>query len=1129
MKLIKAKTNLEQTPFKSLLLKRLTSIALMLFLILQFSFDTLAQTLKIQKRNATLSSIFEEIRKQTDYNFIINDKILNKNRSVTVDIQNLNIHQALNKIFASLPLVYKIENKTIIVTEKPAVAATPVNALQDVVQIKGSVKIKVEDQLGPAPGVSVVEKGERRAVITDGQGNYSIRVKKNATLVFSMLGFKSQEINTALKSVVDVVLEEEKSSLSEVIVTGYTTQEKREITGSISSIKARDIENTPILSLDQAMQGRMAGVNVTTATGVPGSAVKVEIRGQGSISAGSEPLYIVDGVPINTSDAGTITSQNPLSFLDPKDIASIEVLKDAAAASIYGAEAANGVVLVTTKRGVEGPTQIDFSYNRGLVTPMPLIEVMNTQQFIDGRIRAKTNFYPNYTQSQIRTEVLEELQLPTTLTDQEILALPSYDWQSATYRYGHSNKLNLAISGGNQQTTFRISSSAENNTGSVVGLNFMRGTMAVRLNHKFSEKLNLRADINLATIKQEGAIGTLGSYTYLSSPQYVAPFTLPMNQIYDENGNWNIQEQGFVGSFRYHALAAAELNDRSSNTNSIVSRLELNYKINPNLRLRSYAGLDYRTILDNQYQDPRTNEALAKVGILRVTHTYPTSLTTTHHLTYSKTFENKHKLSVIGGFEYRSYARKYFDTQGEGFPSYEFRTLASAATITKSLGYSTGVKRVGLFAKADYSFDRKYMFSAIIRRDGSSRFGTDNTFGYFPAVSVGWDLAQEHFAKNIPWLQQLKLRAGYGETGNDAIGNFRARSLYSTTTFDGQAALYPSGLGNTNLRWERNATTNIGLDYSMFRSKLFGSIEVYKKLSKDLLLEMPIPYSTGFESYFKNIGEVQNKGLEIEVGSNIIRTARWGWTTNFNISFLDNKVTKLYDDLTVLPGNSSVRTGYSLQTNFVAQYAGVNSATGKPFFYNADGNIAYYPTGQGSSSYTLDGRGNRLSDYWGGWSNSINYKNLTFDFLFQYDFGREMLNNMALIGSRKGDNMVNGAVWYYENQWTTPGQITSVPRAIQGGVETNALGADVSSTRFLEDASYIRLKSLNLAYKLPTKWTSKWKIANANVFFQALNVLTITNWTGYDPEFFIDGSNFTSNAGVIPQTRSYNLGINVKF
>jgi len=1112
------------------ILQKSKLICLVGMLLLQFSFETFAQNLRIKRQNVSLSVIFDEIRKQTDYNFIINDKILEKNKSLSVDIQNLNIRQALDKIFADLPLNYRIEKKTIIVTEKPVtVQNTQINPLQEVILIKGRVKINVNDALTPAPGVSVVEKGERRNTITDGEGNFSIRVKKNATLVFSMLGFKTQEVLTSFKNELEIVLQEERSSLNEVVVTGYTTQERREITGSVSQIKASDIEGSPITTFEQALQGRMSGVNVTTATGVPGGAIKVEIRGQGSISAGNDPLYIVDGLPINTTDAGNVTSSNPLSFLDPKEIESIEVLKDAAASSIYGAQAANGVVLVTTKRGSAGPTMVDFSYNRGLVSPMPLIDVMNTQQFIDSRMRAKANFYPNYTPEQVRREVLEELQLPITLTDQEILALPSYDWQNAAFRYGQSNKYNLGVSGGSQRTTFRFSTSLEDNNGSVVGLFFRRGTAALRLNHSFNDKLNFRADINLASVRQEGAIGSLGAETYLSSPQYSAPLILPINAIYAPDGSWNIQEQAFPGQFRYHSIAAAELNDRWSTTNSILGKLEMNYKITPSLRLRSYAGVDYRTILNNQYQDPRTNEAMAKQGILRITQSYPTYFTTTHHLTYAKTFDNKHKVSAIAGFEYRTYSRNYYNTQGEGFPSYEFRTLASAATITTSTSTWTGVKRVGLFAKADYSYDKKYMFSAIVRRDGSSRFGSDNLFGWFPAVSVGWDVAQEKFARKFKWLEQLKFRAGYGETGNDGIGNFAARSLYSGTSYDGQAAIKPYNLGNTQLRWERNSTTNIGLDYSLFKRKIFGAIEVYKRLSKDLLLEQPIPYSIGYDAYFKNVGEVVNKGLEIEIGSNLVRTPKWGWTSSFNISFLDNKVTKLYDNLLSLPGDASVRVGYSLQTNFVAQYAGVNSATGKPFFYNADGSLAYYPTGQGSTSYTLYGRGNRLSDYWGGWSNNFNYKNWQLDFLIQYDFGREMLNNMSRIMSRTANNLLNGGVWYYQNQWSTPGQITSVPRAIQGGVEEGGLAADATSTRFLEDASYIRLKSINLSYAIPAKWRSALKISNANIFFQALNVFTLTKWTGYDPEFYIDDSNFPSNAGTIPPTRSYNLGVNIKF
>ncbi|NGM89966.1 TonB-dependent receptor [Parapusillimonas sp. SGNA-6] len=436
---------------------------------------------------------------------------------------------------------------------------------------------------------------------------------------------------------------------------------------------------------------------------------------------------------------------------------------------------------------------------------------------------------------------------------------------------------------------------------------------------------------------------------------------------------------------------------------------------------------------------------------------------------------------------------------------------------------------MGVFGQVNYNYRNRYMLSGILRYDGSSRFGDNHLFGWFPAISGGWDAAQEDFLKSVQWLNQLKLRVGYGETGNDRIGNFTARSLYGTTQYDGQGGTVPTRLGNDDLRWERNTTTNIGLDYSMLNRRIYGSVEVYRRISKDLLLTQPIPWVSGYAEISRNVGEVKNEGIEFEINVNPVRSSRFNWTSGFNISFIKNRVTKLYGDLASLPGRASIRVGYSLHTNFLNQYAGVNSATGRPMWYAADGSYSYRPGAQGSESYTLRDRGNRLSDYYGGWNNNFKYKSFQLDVLLHYDMGRELYNNMARIMSRKGDVLVNGAVWYYDNRWTAPGQITSVPRPIDGATELNALAADGSSTRFLEDASYIRLKHINFSYDIPSSFASRLKISNARVFFQALNVMTWTKWTGYDPEFYIDESNFESNAGIVPQTRTYNLGVQFKF
>lgn len=1115
----------------SFLFLRLKCTILIIALSFYYSFaaDSYAQQVSIKLNNVTLNKALEEIKKQTNFITWFEGGKISSSKRIFVNLKDAPLNSALNAIFNEQPYTYQIVGETIVLKSKPVDDLENVKQ-QNLTTIKGRARLKDDGGNVQHQGINVQEKGGSKRTTTDKDGLFTIEVPEKSVLVFSRLGYRAQEVNTAIIEDIDIVLIPEVSNLDEIVVTGYSAQERREITGSISQIKAKDIESMPIQTFDQAMQGRMAGVNVSSATGVPGGAVKIEIRGQGSITAGTDPLYVVDGVPVNSEDAGTaVTSSNPLSFLNPKDIESIEVLKDAAAASIYGAQAANGVVLITTKSGTVGPTVVSVEFNQGLVTSMPLIETMNAQQVFQGRMEAKRNYYPEKSLEEIRTEVLGELQLPTNLTDQQILGLPSYDWQSVAFRNGLSSTLNASIQGGAQRTTFRVGTSYEHNQGSVIGTKFQRGTASFRLNHQIHPKLSFRSNLNLTMLKQEGAIGTSGSHLYLSSPQYTSPLMLPHLSIYNPDGSYNIRPEGFPGTFRYHAIAAAELNDRIDNTNSILANFRTDYKIKDYLNLRSYVGVHYSVNKDSRYQDPRTNEAQGRKGILQITQRYPISFTMTHHLNFNKTYSKHHKVSGLAGFEYRTYGRENINVTAEGFPNHRFRTLASAAVINSATGSWTGVRRLGMFGQANYNFKNKYMFSGILRYDGSSRFGANNLFGWFPAVSAGWDMAQEDFLKSNRWLNQLKLRVGYGETGNDRIGNFTARSLYGSQSYDGQGGTVPTRLGNDNLRWERNSTTNIGIDYSILGRRIYGSIEVYRRLSKDLLLSQPIPWVSGYSDINRNVGEVKNEGFEFEITVNPKRTAKFNWLSSFNISFVNNRVTKLYGDLQSLPGNPSVRVGHALQTNFVNQYAGVNSATGRPMWYDGDGNYSYRPGAQGVSSYTLIERGNRLSDYFGGWNNSFTYKSFDLDVLLHFDMGRELYNNMARIMSRKGDVLVNGSVWYYDNRWQNPGQITTVPRPIDGSAEVNSMAADNSSSRFLEDASYVRLKHINFSYNVPSYISSKLKISNAKVFFQALNVATWTKWTGYDPEFYIDDTNFESNAGIVPPTRTYNLGVQFNF
>lgn len=1083
----------------------------------------------VELKNEPLVNLFNKLENLTSLKFAYMPQELAAYKNFNLPKKERTVRSLLDETLSQTVLEYLIINDKIVVTKKKEI--TNYQNIGDFVQndtlIKGTVRIQTSEGLELATGVSILEKGSTKGTSTNDKGEFSITVSPNSTLVFSRVGYKTVEQRVKGAVFSNIILFEDKNELDEVIITGYQVQEKREITGSISSIKSKDIENRPIQTFDQAMQGRMSGVLVQSNSGMPGGAVKVEIRGQGSITAGTQPLYVVDGVPINATDGSSMTSSNPLAFLNPNDIESIEVLKDAAAASIYGAQAANGVVLVNTKQGKAGPTRYQVNFGGGLTEPLKLIPMMNAQQYLGARMQAIMNANPSFSYERARSQVLQESILPINMTDAEIAALPSYDWQDAVFRTGENKNLDFSMTGGNAQTNFRLSGSYTTNQGAVIGTDYERLTAQIRLSHQINKKLTITTNVNMSTMEQNGPVGSYGSNTNLSTPQYAAPLTLPFLSIYNDDGSFNLKD--YPGTFRYNSIYTTLANTVVGYTNTTYANLNLVYKANKYLTFKSTAGIDHRRIDNKYYLDPTTQEGRSVSGRLTVRASNPKTFTTNHTVTYNRTFNAKHKVGYLAGVEYYEYGRQNSSVVGTGFSSNDLRDLVSAAVITSATGAWTGVKRAGAFNQFTYNFDKKYMMSAILRYDGSSRFGENNKWGWFPAISLGWDIAQESFMKNSMIFDQLKLRAGYGETGNDQIGNFAASSLYSSSaTYNGLPAIRADVIANPDLRWERNVSTNIGLDYSILKRRIYGSVEVFRRLSKDLLLQQPLPWTSGYASIYRNVGEVVNKGIELELNTVNVKGLRFSWETSFNITFLKNRVTKLYGSELSLPGDPSVRLGHSLQTNFVYQYAGVNAATGKPIFWDNAGNLSYSPGGQGSNSFTPYGRGNRLSDYFGGLSNTFKYKNLELDVFFQYDMGREMFNQMALIGSRKGDATVNGYFWHYNTMWTKPGDITSTPRPINGSTESGGISGRTSSTRYLEDASYIRLKHISLGYSLPNNLIKKLKIQGMSFNLQARNLYTWTKWSGWDPEFHIDAS-VTQNTGIVPQSRNYAFSVQVKF
>ncbi len=986
---------------------------------------------------------------------------------------------------------------------------------------------KVTDEKGlPLSGASVLVKETGTGNITNKDGEFNITLNATAkTLVISFQGYSDQEVALSKKDNYNIKLALQDKNLDEVVVVGYQAMKKKEVTGAIARVSGKEIENLPVQTLDRAMQGRAAGVVVQANNGIPGGSVNVRIRGVGSITAGNVPLYIVDGVQMNTDEISTnLTQSNPLAFLNINDIESIEVLKDAAASAIYGAKAANGVVLITTKKGKGGKTQFTLNTYYGEASPLNYLNVLNSAQYYQLRYEAYINqnsTNPNYSPATAKTNALADLGLAATFPLDSIQYLPSYDWQrDAVYQKGTTRNVDISMSGGNEKTNFYLSASYNKQDAIVKSVNFSRGTLFSSVRHTVNSKVNIESSINLSTLYQNAPYsGAGGVTTAFGSPTYAASLMVPINPIFNPDGSYYGMPgsgQNFLGSFNQNVLATMELNTRWRRTNQLVGNLAVNYEIMRGLRYRGLVGIDYRQLQNFSYGDPRLPDNYNVGGNAFQESQWNVNFITTHTLSYLKNFKG-HSINVLAGTEYTSNVNDGLSANAQVFPSYEFRTINSAAVPLAAGGFWTANKTFSLFGKINYDYQKKYLLTFTLRRDGSSRFGANNLFGTFPSVSAGWNMVNESFMKKQDLVSDLKLRLSYGQNGNNQIGNFDSKGLYgaSTRVYSGSSALTPSQLANPDLKWEVREEWNAGLDFGFLKNRIVGSIDVYKRMNRDLLLNRPLYATTGFASVSQNLGSVQNKGIELSLRT-INFDGEFKWRTSFNIAFQQNRVTGLYDTLQFLPSDASIRIGESLGSNFTTKYAGVNPATGRAMWYDINGNITYSPLAADRVIY-----GSSLPKQVGGLSNTFSYKGFTLDVFFNYEYGRvntEGLYFRMIDLSRLSNTLAD----VFARRWQNPGDITDVPRPNNGAAEARGANFTGGSRSFFKQ-DYIRLKQVSLSYDLQPAVTKRLGLSAARFYVQGVNLWTYTDWPGYDPEFSGD------SRGLVPQSKNITVGLTLGF
>ncbi len=1005
-------------------------------------------------------------------------------------------------------------------------------AVSSVLAQNRTITGKVADETGKLlEGASVQAKGSKTAVLTKADGSFSIQVAQNVkSIIVSYVGSDAMEISLNGESVYAVSLKKKVDPLEEVVVTGYQARKKRDEAGAISSIKAAQIENLPNASLDKALQGKAAGVLVQATNGLPGGAINVRIRGQGSYLAGNDPLYIVDGVQINTRSDGNFTQNNPLAFLNPDDIETIDILKDAASAAIYGSNASNGVVIITTKKGKAGKTKFNANVYMGSVQLMKKLEMSNSQEYFRMRAEAygNSNNLPWDNVAVLQT-VLNELRVPNaaTLTQAQALAagaaLQTYDWQDAAFRTGSIQNYELSASGGNEKTTFRVAGNYSFQEANVTKADFKRAGIRFDLQNKATDRLTIGTSVNLSTFLQNNPFATSGSF--LGSPAFSASGIIPVNPIYNADGTYyGVPGQtpaNLIGTLNQNIIQVNDYNSGYQRTNQIIGNITLDYKINSWLTFKTLVGMDYRLTQGKNVRDSRTADGFNLKGNVNVQSNWNTNINTYQTLNFNKTFGTKHRLDGIVGFEYRRENNESITANGQVFPTFQFTSLNNAATPVSVGEFFSGFRRNGFFGKVNYGFDRKYLVAFTLRRDGSSRFGSDNQYGTFWGISGAWNIDQENFLKNSNVINSLKLRASYGSTGNDQIGNFDGLGLYGGGgIYNNGSGIAFSQLANPKLKWETNVTTNLGLDFGLFNNRVTGSIEVYNKETRDLLISQPIQISTGFSSITSNVGRLSNRGIELTLGGDIIKAKKQGgfnWNTTFTFAYNRNEVKELYDGLKILPSDNSVQVGQPLGVLFTQQFAGVNPATGRPMWYDSTGNLTYQVL---AKDRKIIGPQNTPL-YQGGLRNSLTFKNFTFDFFFQYEYGRYSSDGQAnfLIENIARINVLKEA---YDNRWTTPGQITFFPRYLLTSAESKGSGAQ-SGTRTFFKADYVRLKNVAVYYDLSPSLVKKAGLSSFRFYVQGTNLWTASDWFSYDIEFV------GTATGIVPQTKNYTVGVQVGF
>lgn len=1018
------------------------------------------------------------------------------------------------------PAVYLLVLIGMFVTQAPLWAWGGGHRPSNAISVKGVVSSENGETL---PGVSVTVKGTTIGTTTNASGEYSLSVtNSDAILVFSSVGYDKQEIVVGGQTTVNVVLKSDVKALTEVVVVGYGTQQRKDLTGAVASIKGKELENVPVRGPLEALQGRVAGVQIVQNSGSPGATPNVRIRGVTSLNAGNDPLYIVDGVPI-TGD---------INVVNPNDIQSIEVLKDASATAIYGARGANGIIIVTTKRGKSGKTSFNVSAYTGIMDVRRQIPMLDAYQERDYILNANANAGT----AEVR------LGLDTLFRDGK--AVYNTNWQDEMYRQGAISNYELSLRGGNDKTTYAASLGYFNQKGVVIssGFDTYRGRFSI--DHQASNRFKTGANILLSTAKRD----RVPEGDDLNAVITNAMRMLPFSPVYGADGNYTFVDQ----IQRPNPVGLANLTSWFTINNRLVGNIYGDYDIGKGLSFRSTLNIDYSGTRDERFTPSSIQGGAARPA----TASYGDVFTwiSENTLNYAQSF-GKHSVSGLLGYSVQ--ASKIFNLSAAGNQGAtdNITTLNAAATPTAASSSKSSWGLVSFYTRFNYSFNDRYLITATLRRDGSSRFGADKRYGLFPSVSVGWRLSEESFMRNLTFINDLKVRASIGVVGNQSISDFGAQGLYSTgSNYVGKAGIALSAIPNPNLSWESTTQSDVGVDFSLFSNRLHFTADAYLKKTKDLLLLVNLPTTSGFSSALQNVGDTQNKGLEFSISAQNITGAVKGlkWNSSFNISFNQNKIIKLSNNNADIIQTSSDATFFSTSPVGIGR---LGQPIGVFYGYVYTGRV-YATTDEAKAANMRDGSptgplyvagdmiykdlngdgvindadrtiiGNANPKFIAGLTNNFTFKNFDLSIFLQASYGNDIYNQTRQSSNRSF--VYNAATTEVLRSWRKEGDVTDVPRGTPSTIGRNGL----VSTRWIEDGSYLRVKTATLGYTVPAVLLKKLGVDNARIYVSGQNLFTFTKYSGMDPE-----ANFRTglpllqgiDLGTYPQVRTITCGINLGF